>query len=462
MLFNSVEFVLFLCSVLVVFYAMPRRVRPLFLLAASYYFYAYWNVKFLALLIAITLADYGGAIAMTRLSSTTARRGFLAVCVSLNLAVLGALKYLAPAYKGLHALTGFPEPAFVSAIILPIGISFHTFQSISYLVDVYRGVQPAIRSLPHYALYIAFFPQLVAGPIVRARNFFQELTPWKGPTQLHVLRALFLMALGFFKKMVMADNLGLVADSYFSNPSQHPGVLGALSGSLAFSFQIYFDFSGYSDIAIGVALLFGFHFPENFRRPYLSASITEFWRRWHMSLSSWLRDYVYIPLGGNRNGTVALYRNLLLTMMIGGIWHGANWTFAVWGLYHGLLLAVERFGARFVPAPGPLTRPIRVVGTFILVSLGWILFRAADMRLAGIVVGQLFSAETGLGLIPTWQLVLIFLAGLLSVADERFNLEKRIVESHAVFYGLVIALLLLGIELLSQTDKTLPFVYFQF
>ncbi len=462
MLFNSPEFVLFLVSVLVVFYAIPKRARPLLLLAASYFFYAYWNVKFLILLIAITLADFGGALAMTKLSSTAARRGFLTVCVGLNLAVLVALKYLAPAYKGLHALTGLPEPGFVSDIVLPIGISFHTFQSISYLVDVYRGAQPAIRNLPHYALYIAFFPQLVAGPIVRAGEFFRDLNPWKGPSQRDVLRTVFLISLGFFKKMVMADNLGLAADSYFADPLLHPGVRSALSGSLAFSFQIYFDFSGYSDIAIGTALLFGFHFPENFRRPYLSASVTEFWRRWHMSLSSWLRDYVYIPLGGNRNGAVALYRNLLLTMMIGGIWHGANWTFAVWGLYHGVLLALERFGSRFVPAPGPVTRPIRVAGTFALVSLGWILFRAADMRLAGTVLGQLFSTEKGLWLIPTWQRMLILLSVMLSVADERFNLEKRIVEGHSLLYGFAIAMLLFAVELLSQTDKTLPFVYFQF
>jgi alginate O-acetyltransferase complex protein AlgI len=210
------------------------------------------------------------------------------------------------------------------------------------VVDVYRGWQAAIRSPIDYALFICFFPQLVAGPIVRARDFFHDLFQWNPPSGAEVSRGLFLLALGLTKKMAFADPFAKIANDYFGNVPANPGVLTAWCGVFAFRLQIYFDFSGYTDMAIGMAKLFGFHFPPNFRRPYLASSITEFWRRWHISLSTCLRDYLYIPLGGNRHGPIRTYRNLILTMLLGGLWHGASWNFAIWGGYHGVLLSVER------------------------------------------------------------------------------------------------------------------------
>ena len=251
-------------------------------------------------------------------------------------------------------------------IVLPLGISFHTFQSMSYVVDVYRGEQEAVRNPIDYALFICFFPQLVAGPIVRARNFFHDLHFWQPPSSDDVSRGLLLLALGLTKKMAFADQFAKVANDYFQNVSGNPGMLTAWSGVVAFGLQIYFDFSGYTDMAIGMAKLLGFHFPVNFRRPYLASSITDFWRRWHISLSTWLRDYLYIPLGGNRHGRWMTYRNLMLTMLLGGLWHGASWNFVIWGGYHGALLSIERIlrGDRPVSERWNWLYPVKAVVTF--------------------------------------------------------------------------------------------------
>ena len=235
---------------------------------------------------------------------------------------------------------GLGAPLPVLQILLPIGISFFTFQAISYVVDVYRNEQEPVRNFLDYALFVAFFPQLVAGPIVRAKEFFVDLFHWRRPTHEEWLSGVALIALGAAKKMVLADQMSRVADAYFGHLPDHPGLVAAWSGVFAFAMQIFFDFSGYTDMAIGMALLLGFHFPVNFRRPYLAFSITDFWHRWHMSLSKWLRDYLYIPLGGNRGGTLGTYRNLMLTMLLGGLWHGANWTFIVWGALQGAAVAV--------------------------------------------------------------------------------------------------------------------------
>src|SRR5260370_11323026 len=234
---------------------------------------------------------------------------------------------------------GKPANSFWLDIVLPLGISFHTFQSMSYVVDVYRGEQTAVRNPIDYALFICFFPQLVAGPIVRARTFFYDLLNWRPPSPQDISSGLLLLTLGLSKKMAFADQFAKVANSYFKDVAGNAGMLTAWSGVIAFGLQIYFDFSGYTDMAIGMAKLFGFHFPINFRRPYLAASVTDFWHRWHISLSTWLRDYLYIPLGGNRHGRLMAYRNLMITMLLGWLWHGASWNFVLWGGYHGSLLS---------------------------------------------------------------------------------------------------------------------------
>ena len=296
------------------------------------------------------------------------------------------------------------------------------------------------------------FPQLVAGPIVRARDFFRDLYAWHAPTGEEFNRGALLVIFGLAKKMVMADPFSLIADSYFGHLPAHPGVLPAWSGVLAFAVQIYFDFSGYTDMAIGMALLLGFHFPVNFRRPYLAEGIAEFWRRWHISLSLWLRDYLYIALGGNRKGRTRTYANLMLTMLLGGLWHGANWKFVVWGGYHGSLLALERAVGRAIP---------RVL-TFVLVSIGWVFFRAASLNESLIVIGRLFHGSAGIGLWARWQVYLVLGTLALAILEEKWEWFESLVKAPAWAYGGAMALLFLGLELIGLTEIAVPFVYFQF
>ncbi len=348
--------------------------------------------------------------------------------------------------------------------IVPIGISFHTFQSISYLADVYRGGIRAIRAPLDYALYIAFFPQLLAGPIVRAERFFGELYGWRKPGADAVLRAAGEIALGLVKKVAIADQLAGVADAYFRAPAAHPGAPAAWSGVLAFAFQIYFDFSGYSDIAIGSARLLGFDFPANFCRPYLATSIGDFWRRWHISLSTWLRDYVYVPLGGKRGGRLGRLRNIMLTMLLGGLWHGANWTFVGWGAYHGALLSLERwFGSdgRAAPAPRGVAWLVRVAATFALVCAGWVLFRSQNFGDATLIFRAALAGGAGAWLLAPWMLVPVAIAALVAFAQER-GWSPAGLRASPLVYGGALAALGLVLELFSVSGEPAPFIYFRF
>lgn len=462
MLFNTPQFFLFLAVVLALFYAAPKAWRKAILLLASYFFYMSWNPKFVLLLLTLTAIDYCAGLWLQR--TPPGRRRKLLLCASLgaNLGFLGFFKYFNFLLQNLGGL--FAHPVHPFDIVLPLGISFHTFQSMSYVVDVYRGRQQAIRNPLDYALFIAFFPQLVAGPIVRAREFFSDLYHWSRPGSDEVLRGMLLLLFGLAKKMVMADHFAAVADQYFAHVGSHPGMLPAWSGTVAFALQIYFDFSGYTDMAIGMALLLGFHFPVNFRRPYLAQSITEFWRRWHISLSRWLRDYLYIPLGGNRGGRLKTYRNLLLTMLLGGLWHGASWNFAIWGGYHGLLLSLEKAG--FVPwASRPALRwlsPVRTLFTFILVCIGWVFFRAATLHDSLQVLGQMFHAPPGHMLLGPWYLRLAGLSLVLAILEETTGWFDALAKAPAWAYAAVLALLLLSVELVGVSETAVPFIYFQF
>jgi len=459
MLFNTQEFFAFLGIVLILFYVSPVPVRRIVLLAASYFFYMCWIPKFIMLLIALTAIDYTAARWISGAGSQRSRKIALIVSLAANLGLLGFFKYYNFFADNLAYLLHRPAGVFSMAIILPLGISFHTFQSMSYVIDVYRREQKPVTNLIDYALYIAFFPQLVAGPIVRAREFFGDLYHWRRPAADEVLRALLLLLLGLVKKMVMADQLAQVANEYFKNPAQHPGMPAAWLGVIAFGLQIYFDFSGYTDMAIGMAGLLGFHFPVNFRRPYLAASITDFWRRWHMSLSRWLRDYLYIPLGGNRHGRLMTYRNLMITMLLGGLWHGASWNFVVWGAYHGSLLSLERLFRRKVPA---ILYPLRVLATFALVMIGWVFFRAATHDDSIFVLRQMFTYKPGPLAIPVWLVWLSVIALLLALLEEKKEWFEKIAVGPAWTYGAVCAVLLLAVELLGFTENAVPFVYFQF
>jgi D-alanyl-lipoteichoic acid acyltransferase DltB (MBOAT superfamily) len=455
MLFNTPAFFLFLFVVLGAFYLLPRWGRKPLLLVASYFFYMSWNPKFVALLLTLTAIDYTAALLIAHTQEPRRRKAMLLVSLAANLGFLGFFKYFNFLGDNLAALLGKPAHAFALDIVLPLGISFHTFQSISYVVDVYRRQQAAVRSPLDYALFIAFFPQLVAGPIVRARDFFRDLHHWSAPAPADQLRGVLLIALGLAKKVALADQFAQIADQYFRAPSAHPGMLPAWSGAFAFAMQIYFDFSGYTDMAIGMAKLFGFHFPVNFRRPYLATSITDFWRRWHISLSSWLRDYLYIPMGGNRGGRLRTYRNLLLTMLLGGLWHGASWNFVVWGGYHGVLLAIER-------ATGESKRLIRIPLTFMLVLLGWVFFRAATFSDSLYVLRAMFSSTEGEWLVPVWLLALLAVAFILAVAEERAGWFDKLASGPAWAYAAACAALLAGVELFGVAGQAVPFVYFQF
>ena len=458
MLFTTFGFVIFLITVLALFYLLPRPSRRYLLLAASIFFYMAWNPKFIILIFGLITVDYFAALWINRRRGPD-RRIALLISLAANIGMLGFFKYTNFLRETWALIAGQPFQAW--NIILPLGISFHTFQSISYVVDVYRGEQQVVTSYIDYALFVAFFPQLVAGPIVRAREFFHDFWNWRPPTAEEWQRGVATILIGYLKKLVFADQFALVADTYFGAPSAHPGLIPAWTGTIAFALQIFFDFSGYTDIAIGVALLFGFHFPENFRRPYLSASVTEFWRRWHMTLSRWLRDYIYIPLGGNRKGPVRTYINLLLTMLLGGLWHGASWNFVIWGGYHGALLAVERVIYGRTERRGFMRLPLAIL-TFALVCLGWVFFRAKTFGVASYVIAQMFSAPMGKSMIGMWQWRLAFLSLAIALTEEYGHLLTKLAVAPAWARSALLVIALLAIELLSATDQTIPFVYFQF
>lgn len=340
-LFPTFTFAVFFAVVLPLSWAL--RGRPVawkvLILAASAVFYGYWDWRFLGLLATLIMVNEIVAVAVHRSRDQVQRRRLTAAAVVFDLALLGVFKYYGFFVASLEDSFGWEGPAL--DIVLPVGISFFTFQAISYVVDVKRG-EATPAPLLDFAVYLSFFPQLVAGPIVRATEFLPELRAGRRPDEVEMGRAVLLIGRGLFKKVVVADFLGrAIVDDAFGTPGEY-GALDVLFGVYGYAIQIYADFSGYTDMAIGLALLLGFRFPQNFDRPYAAVSVQDFWRRWHMTLSRWLRDYLYVPLGGNRAGRSATYRNLLVTMALGGLWHGAAWTFVVWGLYQGLGLAAER------------------------------------------------------------------------------------------------------------------------
>ena len=464
MLFNSVQFFIFLIVTLTLFYSWPLSPTPwrrIILLVASYFFYMSWNWKFIPLLLTLTIIDFFCAKWIVRTEGPK-RKLAMIVSVAANLGFLGFFKYYNFLANNVALLSDKPDHAFYLNIVLPLGISFHTFQSISYVIDVYRGEQEPIRSFLDYAVFIAFFPQLVAGPIVRAREFFGDLFNWHPPSLDDVQSGVFLVFIGLAKKMAFADQFAIVADSYFNNLAANPGAVPAWTGTIAFAMQIFFDFSGYTDIAIGTAKLFGFHFPLNFARPYLATSITDFWHRWHMSLSRWLRDYLYIPLGGNRRGELNTYRNLMLTMLLGGMWHGASWNFMIWGGYHGMLLSVERMGRGKIRDVAAWQNPLRVLVTFVLVTIGWVFFRAKTFADTSYVLHQMFTNMHGSSLLLHRHYAMIAVTLVIALLEERWQVIDRIVEGPRWVQATAFASIALVIELFGVIDQTIPFVYFQF
>ncbi|MDQ6809116.1 MAG: MBOAT family protein [Verrucomicrobiota bacterium] len=399
MLFNSLTFVAFFALVLSAYWTMRSwEGRKNLLLVASYLFYGAWNPPFAALLFATTALDFYLGRQMGKRQSPQERKVWLVISVVVNLSMLGFFKYgnfLLENFTWVLARGGIQYKPPHLDVFLPIGISFYTFHSLSYTLDIYRGVMKPTRSLRDFALAVSFFPQLVAGPIVRAGDFLPQLEAPPQPQKGRFLWGLLLMTLGLFEKVVLADTLlAGSADRVFG----YGGPLVALDswiGVLAFAGQIFFDFAGYSICAIGAALSLGFHLRDNFRFPYAAVGFSDFWRRWHISLSTFLRDYLYIPLGGNRSGAARAMINLIIVMFIGGLWHGAAWTFVVWGLLHGSYLAIERLLKAFIK-DAPWTENLGVklligLTTYLAVLIAWVYFRASDFDTAGRIMGGMFG-----------------------------------------------------------------------
>ena len=387
MLFNSFIFLIFLAVVVPFYYLLPRRYRNVFLLISSYVFYGYWDWRFLSLIVISTLVDYfvGGKLYVTE--SPAKRKILLSISLIANLGLLGFFKYFnffIDSFEVLCRTLNVRLDYVHLKILLPVGISFYTFQTLSYTIDIYRGKLKPTRSPLDFALFVAFFPQLVAGPIERAVNLLPQIARRPTPTREDFKQGFALITLGMFKKVMIGDTCGRIVDQIFASPECYNSS-ELMMALILFSFQIYADFSGYSNIARGTARFLGIRLMENFNQPYLSSNITEFWRRWHISLSSWLKDYLYISLGGNRRGRVRTYVNLMLTMLLGGLWHGANWTFVFWGGLHGLYLAAHKvvLGNRKPQTEFHYTTKaafaiflVKVVATNVLVLITWLFFRA--------------------------------------------------------------------------------------
>jgi alginate O-acetyltransferase complex protein AlgI len=419
MLFQTPEFLGLMLAVLAgVVLLRTRTLQLALILVASWVFYASWEPIFLTLLLYCTVADYGLGIAIGGARSDRQRKLWLVASLVSNLGVLAVFKYanffVDTVNDAARWLGGGPLLDAL-AITLPVGISFYTFHSMGYNIDVYRGKTPPERSFLRFAIYVAFFPQLVAGPILRAGQFLPQLARRIVLDAAHLRSGSHLFLVGLLKKVVVADNVGPLVERVFATPQGLPSV-AIWMGAVGFAIQIYCDFSGYTDMARGVSRMLGYEIPENFRFPYFSRSITDFWRRWHISLSSWLRDYLYIPLGGNRHGTAATYRNLLLTMGLGGLWHGASWNFVLWGLYQGGWLAIERALALDDGGAGrpPAARALRWAATLYLVLLGWIFFRVADagdlaycLRKFVLFDGSFALADLGLGAVNLFLVALV-------------------------------------------------------
>ena len=395
MLFNSTAFLLFFPTVCVLNFCIPLKhvkARNLLLLAASYYFYMNWKPAYALLLLTSTAVTYFAALGIDRFEEKRKRKLCLVGSLVVNLSILLLFKY----YNFLAANVGDALQAWGLAMslpefgwLLPVGISFYTFQALGYSIDVYRGSTKVERDFATYALFVSFFPQLVAGPIERSNNLLPQFRERHRFDYGEVMAGVRLMVWGYFMKLVLADRCGLYVDTVFNHVDKHNGG-SYLVASLLFPFQIYGDFAGYSLIAIGVARILGFRLMTNFRRPYFACSVGEFWHRWHISLSTWFKDYVYIPLGGNRVGRMRNYFNLMVTFVVSGIWHGANWTFLCWGSLHGLLLCMEKASGFGRTGHSGVRKACRWMATFMLVSLTWILFRANSLQDAvTIIVGIL-------------------------------------------------------------------------
>lgn len=464
MLFNSFAFLVFFALVTGVYYCLKLKARQVLLLLASCLFYMAFVPEYI-LILAITIGiDYFAGIEIEKCNNDKRRKTILIISILSTLLVLFLFKYIDFSIDNINQLAkaiGWNYSLEFLHWVLPIGLSFHTFQSLSYVIEVYRKHQKAERNFITYSLYVMFYPQLVAGPIERPQNLLPQLNKFQAFNHQNLAAGLQLMLFGLFKKVVIADRLAPYVDSVFNDPTQHAG-LPVLLSIVFFSIQIYCDFSGYSDMAIGAARCMGYTLMRNFEMPYFATSLTDFWRRWHISLSTWFRDYLYYPLGGNKVGKWLTYRNLLLTFLISGIWHGANWNFVIWGAIHGIFLVVERF----FNLQHRLSKLIHFIVTQAIVLMAWVFFRANSFDDAIHVFGQIFKPSTSINVLisPLKTMLCVSFAATIIVFE---SIQKRKTFDHyissinanwsyAIFVLLIYCILIFG-EFNEQA-----FIYFQF
>ena len=477
MLFNSFIFFIFLALVWPIFYVLPsKQSKNVFLLVASYVFYGYWDWRFCGLLLLSTVVDFFVGAALHQSTSERRRKGFLLLSMVVNLGVLGFFKYFnffIDSFQSIAQLFG-ASPDYVHLnIILPVGISFYTFQTMSYTIDIYRKKLEPTHNLIDFALFVSFFPQLVAGPIERASALLPQLSKKLHPTKEQMQKGLHLIVFGLFKKVMIGDAAGRMVDQFFSAPQDYASI-ELLAALVLFSLQIYADFSGYSSMARGVAKLLGVELMKNFEQPYLSRNITEFWRRWHISLSSWLKDYLYISLGGNRISISRTYVNLFITMLLGGLWHGASWNFVIWGALHGLYLSIHKFFLKgqkvsaYYEHKGTwqaLSSFVHLLLTNILVLFAWLFFRATDLSIVRVFFEKMghweASPYAGRLLLSVSAFMLMTMA--FDVLQYRYKKHTFLLLLNNVWLRVAILAALTIVSLLFMFNSDpLPFVYFQF
>jgi len=469
MLFNSFDYLLFLPIVFITYWLLHKKHawQNILLLVASYVFYAWWDWRFLSLIIYSSLVDYLIGKKIHKENLPQSKKRLLLLSLFSNLGLLAVFKYynfFASSFSQLMLSVGWEVDSLTLNIILPVGISFYTFQTLSYTIDIYSGNIKPTNNLVSFFTYVSFFPQLVAGPIERAKNLIPQIESKRTFSIDYFKEGLLQIFIGLFRKIVIADNLGIYVDSIYSDVTIHNST-SLLLATIFYAFQIYFDFAGYSDIAIGSAKLFGFQFGKNFNAPYFSRSLTEFWRKWHISLSSWLRDYLYISLGGNRNGKIKMYRNLMITMLLGGLWHGSSWNFVIWGGIHGVFLAMEKFV--FSKLNMKNFNFLGILYTFVVVLISWVFFRALSFSDSIFIMKKFVKFDFMAPFIGNINILAItFLMLLLGIGFDllikyfNVSLEKLGSKVSILTLSIFISVLILLTSLFYSTSEN--FIYFQF
>lgn len=462
MLFNSVIFILFLLLIIGLNFSLRKNTlgQKILLLSASLFFYAFWNWKYLAIMLFCICFNY--SIGLKIASSNNNSKIYLTAGIVINFAVLVAFKYFNFFNDSIIAffkLFDLDVDSFAYKVLLPIGISFYTFQAISYLVDVYRLTAKPIFSFLDFALYLSFFPQVIAGPIERVNSLYPQLKGKLIPTYVQLKEGFFLFTIGLFQKVMIGDACGRIVDTIFFD-LRHYTSFEIISASLLFTFQIYADFAGYSNMARGIGLFFGIELSQNFKQPYFSRNIQEFWRNWHISLSTWLKDYLYIPLGGNRNGKTRYFINIIIVMLFGGLWHGASWNFVFWGAYHGVLLILfQLFNPRIK------SDFISIVLTFIFVSVGWIFFCLHSLEQLEIYMNQLKLLTVGPFYMRFMKMIFSFGFALFLIdwLQRRFKSDAFLIrfKNQSFAFGVALSLFLVSLIYITSKEPN-PFIYFQF